>query len=413
MTLPEPEEGQVLEPAPGWFHLRGIGQVLRSRDEKHVWLAKAAAKQSKKLKGLLDYLQIHGAKVLDEAVVRVDGAAFVVCQFEGATHCLTVRGNLPKKPLNEFDQVNGFSGRCLWSSPTVEVTTSSLFGLRRRPFDLVGQASSADLKKRVTKIQCADEITGCEEEASARINHGLAGLMRGVRVPKRTVTQDIPRGHYYLYVLDGSRQKRIPIPLREYWCKSVDDHSEKFVDHDQKQLKKFLSHQKGLTTISRSTEMDRVAPWIKEQMLTNRVPSLLEIVGRLAKDPIWEKALQALGIPKTVNALNGYAFSIAYIKLALSGQLAVGLDNGSEGKIYENVAKVAKKHPSLSITGLAVLSLESFFAFSIGREHERPGMYHNDPGHHLVTPAGWTIGMSQLLRQLYPSPGSGVVTVTS
>ena len=406
MTLPAPGEGQVVKLATDWFHLRGIAQVQRSADPTARWFAKAAAKQHRKLQDLVSYLQVPGAGVLDEALLRVDGnslRAFVGCEVAGAVHFWTVLGNLPKEPLTAFDELNTVTGGCLWSSQGAQVTTAS-----GRGFDLVGQASSAMLNEEVREIRCADGLTGYEAEISERLNHGLAALVRGARGPRLTVTLDVPREHYLLYIHDAARRGLIPLRLRQYWGKSVLSHSSMMVEYNLGRLNEFFSNRSGAPrAITRSRELERVAPRILEQLLQDEVPPLGEIVDFGTKDPVWRLLFDSLGTPQTVQQVNGYAYSAALLRLALSGRrtsrLALEHDTGSEAKIYDNVARVAKKNPRLPINAIAVLSAESFIAVTEGSEDERPGTYHNDPGHRFLTPKGREIEMRELLRRLYPS----------
>ncbi|WP_285700533.1 hypothetical protein [Actinomadura sp. NBRC 104412] len=397
----------MVELATDWFHLRGIERVRRSNYENADWFAKAAAKMHGRLQRLVDYLQVPGAEVLDEALVRVDGKSlrvFVGCEVAGAVHFWTVLGNLPTQPLTAFDELNTVTGGCLWSSQGVQLTTAS--GGR---FDLVGQASSAKLEEEATQLRCATGLTGYEVEISERLDHGLAALVRGVRGPRLTVTLDIPREHYLLYILDAAQKGLIPLHLREYWGENVLRHSSMVVEHNRGRLKEFLSYRgRNLPVITQSNELQRVAPRILEQLLQNRVPHLGKIVDFSTKDPVWRLLFDSVGLPQTVQQANGLAYSAALLRRALSDRtttrFVLELDTGSEAKIYDNVARVAKKNPRLPINAIAVLSAETFIALSEGSEGERPGTYHNDPGHHLLTHTGFRIGTSQLLRRLYPSP---------
>ncbi|WP_346040719.1 hypothetical protein [Actinomadura chokoriensis] len=395
----------MLKLGTGWYHLRGIDQVRRTGNETAARFAKAAAKQCRKLEGLLDFLQVPAAQVLDEALVRVDRNSlrvFVGCKAARAVHFWTVIGNLPPRRLEEFDVLNTVSGGCLWSSQGVQVTTED-----DHPFDLVGRASSADLQTKVKEIRCADGLTGYEREITRRLDHSLAALVRGVRgsgLPEHKVTLDTPMGHYLLYIWDGAQKGLIPPRLREYWALSVLNHRSVVVEYSRELLNEFL---RGRSTITQSTELSSATAQILQWLFQKHVPSLEEIVNLLTRDPVWRLLFDSLGRPRTVQEVNRYAYSGAILRRALpdgknrSFVLEVGAD--SEGKIIDNVLRVAKKHPKRPFHAMAVLSAETFIAFTEGREGEPPGMYHNDPGNLLAFEDGRKITMEELLRRLYPS----------
>lgn len=407
--LPEPEVGKSLEVSAGWLQFRGLQSAPAAPYGKSV------RKASGKVGRLLDYLGVQGGRLLDECLVREAGRrAFGGVELQGQAQFWSHEGDLPKVSVNSFGEITFVTGCCLFSAPAVEVRTP---GSETGRFDMVGQASTANLAVPVESITCAPDFTAYEVESSRRLCWTIVQLMQGLPTtdgPRVRVVLDVPRTQYYLYALDGAqkfdrdgnRKGLISIEQCLAWFDEVDRRSERVVALCREYLAAMLGNRSVDVTVS--NELDRVADYFRTELGAGRVPTLLDLVAQQYNggDRIW-RLLQWRDLPDyDVRVFNGRAYSTALLRSSLSDQttsrFAIEVDNPSEGKIYEGVKGAAAIHRDLQIQCISVLPTEPFFAVTKGDEGGQSGMYQHDPGHDLVLPDGTTVTMEELLADLFP-----------
>jgi hypothetical protein len=321
-------------------------------------------------------------------------------------HMLMMGADSLPPSVGRFGAVNFVTGSCLFSDRAVR-----LLGDSGTSFSCL-RPGAAQIDGPVRQIESSPDLTLYELESACRLPWLTASLIAllppGMPV---SVTLDVPRVQYYLYLLHRFERGLVSADLMLRWFDLVDERNAQVSALMERELAEALSDDlPGRPVhVRRADGMAGLERVIRRSVRTRAALGLADMATRLsAHDAVWAAAIAAAHLASYRDLINlSYAVEQLRCGIAPGGvhpQLGIGIDNPGEWRSYRHaraVAAVASKEggswPETSLLGLYPLE-RAFTSEATGRSD----LYYHDPGHTFTDPGGREYRTEELLERLYP-----------
>jgi hypothetical protein len=331
-------------------------------------------------------------------------SVFVPVCIRGRAYHVHLRGvdALPRT-IDQLASVDIVTGCCLFSASTLRVT------------DLLGAAvgilrpETPAITVPVSEIASSSRLSFYELESACRLPRVTAEM--AAIVPRElpvSVTIDVPRVQYYLYLLDAFNRKLVTPALMLRWFELVDERSRVVEEILRQRLACELStlEHDRLVPVRRAANMDHLEPAVRDSVHSGSPLEVDRMCGLLAADdPAWRSVLRAVRPASYRDLIN-----LSYVIEQLRGgglehhdpepRLGIAVDNFVESRIFEAARAVAARIPERGRGSLlGVYPLERGFSSDATGKSD---VYDNDPGDLVSDHAGRQYDATELLAKLYP-----------
>jgi hypothetical protein len=300
----------------------------------------------------------------------------------------------------DFAAVNLVTGWCLFSYRALRV-----LGDGDASFACLS-SSAAPIPAPIRRIESSPRLTLYELESACRLPWLTADLVALLPhgIPA-TVTIDVPRVQYYLYLLDAFYRGLVSTELMLRWFKLVDERNRIATELLARQLNVAMSHARTRRHVSvrQAASMTCLEPLIRHS-IHSRVPlTAARMASTLsAHDPMWKLVLSAAS-PASHRELIHLSYVVEQLRGALvrdgEPRLSIAIDNPGEWRAYARARAMAARIGAPDCSLLSLYPLERAFT---SEATGRSDLYYNDPGHLFVDRTGRRYDTSQLLARLYP-----------
>jgi hypothetical protein len=320
-------------------------------------------------------------------------------------HVLMMGGDSLPKTVTSFGAVNFVTGWCLFSNRAARLRSD------RGSFScLTPNAPPVDAP--VGSIESSWELTLYELESALRLPWLTADMIAllPLEMPV-TVTIDVPRVQYYLYLFDAFQRGFVAPELMLFWFDLVDERNSRVCDLLERELAAALSDvlPSRSVRVRRADGMGHLEPWIRDAVETRTPPEVAAIAGLLSADD----ALWSLAIGKTSPASYRDLINLSYVVEQLRGgtncgserpPLGIAIDNPSERRACARARAIARevRGEGGNGRGMSLLGLHPLERAFTSEATGPSDLYYNDPGHAFVDPGGCRYGTAELLATLYP-----------
>jgi hypothetical protein len=334
-------------------------------------------------------------------------SVFAPVRFGARLYHVLMRGidELPAA-ADELAAVNFVIGSCLFSDRALRIicTDGALFDCLT--------TTAPPISAPVTRIESSPSLTLYEREGARRLPWLTAAMISALppAVPV-TVTLDVPRVQYHLYLLEGFHRGLVSEALMSSWVALVDERNRRVTELLGRELRTALSQvQRGRRVPIRFAASMRCLEAAIGDSVRAGAPLAL---GRMAEilradDPIWAAALRRSS-PTSYRDLVNLSYAVELVRggLARYGRrhrLSVAVDNPIEQPAYAHAQAIAAEITDatrrFSFSLLGLYPLERAFTTDITG---RTDLYAHDPGQRFVDQAGRPYGLADLIARLYPS----------
>ncbi|MFF4369275.1 hypothetical protein [Streptomyces sp. NPDC001594] len=304
------------------------------------------------------------------------------------------------------DHVNFKTGPCLFGARAVRV-----FDEAGGQLDVLSPRKNS-LSHRLTRVWADPELSLYEYEAVLRQTRAIADVASATPPDALlTVTIDIPRVQYYLYLLDAFRRQLASPGLLLEWFDLVDLRHDRLVDFFRDRLHAELKEvARDDVTVRASDGLDALASPIRADVARNAVPRLEALLDDLAAtgDAAWTLLLDTQP-PRDMAALGTASYLVEALRTAVVHEgngtdLGIHVEDYREWKILDRAERVldgirsAGYQTSPGIM-LGMYPLERIINSSPAR---RPAeLYYLDPGRRAVDERGREVDLFDAVGALY------------
>ena len=307
--------------------------------------------------------------------------------------------------IREFGTVTFVTGFCLFSSRVLEV-----IGVDGTAFDCLAPRA-ASINVPLSRIDASADLSIYELESAHRLPWLTTDMISLVpaEIPV-TVTIDVPRIQYYLYLLEAFYGGLVAPELMLRWFELVDERSRRVTSLLRHRLRATLP----LADTSRRIRLRRAANMaclevpVRHSVASGKrldVDQMAELLS--ADDPIWAMSLAAVG-PSGYRDLINLSYAVEQVRggVAHKGDaqpLSIAIDNPSErracteARAVVRAARATGRKGDGSIVGLYPLE-RAFTSEATGTSD----LYHYDPGDSFLDRAGQQYRIAELVSRLYP-----------
>jgi hypothetical protein len=320
-----------------------------------------------------------------------------------AYHVMMMGVNSLSAPLADSGAVNFVIGSCLFSDRAVRLASASGNSLSCvRP-------SAPAIDEPVRKLESSSALTLYELETASRLPWLTADMIAllPAEMPV-TVTSDVPRVQYYLYLLHAFRDGFVSMALMHRWFALVDERSRRVSALLERELAAALANRLPgrPVRVRRSEGMAVVEPALRRSLRHRSPLPVSEMAGMLsARDEVWKLAT-AMTRPASYGELINLSYVVEQLRsgIARPGEISrvgIAIDNPGERRICSRARTLARAAGSeLNISVLGLYPLERAFTSDATGPTD---LFYNDPGHAFVDQDERRYGTAELLATLYPN----------
>lgn len=297
--------------------------------------------------------------------------------------------------VTNYTAVNIVSGPCLFSSRALQASTDT-----SEPLTVLDP--NLPLKRSIRSLTAVPELSLYEQESLRRLASLINGLFEvipaGLPV---TITSDVPRVQYYLYLLEAYNQKLITSQLLLEWFDLVDQRHALVCRRLNKLLPKELS-----PVVRPAVGFEVLDGYIKNQIIARQEVQLPDLIKLLADShDIWRLMLENAN-PNSYRELISLSYVKEEIQSGLNSDgknvLGVAIENPTERMTHKQSRRLAsaitRRHPGLTWSSLALFPKEQLY--TIGDSD----LYLRDPGDTFMDPAtGVSNTINSLINEVYGS----------
>jgi hypothetical protein len=272
--------------------------------------------------------------------------------------------------------------------------------------------SSAPIDSPVRRIESSSRLTLYELESACRLPLLAADLV-ALLPPEMpvTVTIDVPRVQYYVYLLDAFHRGLVAPELMLRWFELVDERHGRVTALLESELGSALSAViPGRHVMVRPAEgMARLEHAIRRAVHSRTPLAVADMAAELsANDALW-----AMAIGHTTPAGYRDLVNLSYVVEQLRGgitrpgehpSLGVAIDNPSERRACAQARTIARRvnNDAQSGLGISLLGLHPLERVFTSEATGPSDPYYHDPGHLFVDSDGYHYCTEELLAILYP-----------
>ncbi|WP_320775093.1 hypothetical protein [Streptomyces sp. CRN 30] len=336
-------------------------------------------------------------------------AVFAGAEFGGSRHRVHIKGarNL-QGTARHADRVELVSGVCLFSHRNLRFVDEH--GDRTELL----RADAAPPAARLRSIVTEGELSFYEYETvvrQARVIGDVAAMLPS-SLPL-TVTLDVPRVQYYLYLLDAFQGGLVATELVQDYFRLVDGRYTQVLDLFRRHIRRALDAT-GRTdaTLRVAPGLDPLAECLWEAVTTGGVPDDEDLLGLMLAtgDPLW-KELRELDVPHGRHCL-GYTSYLAELLRATGlsdetgGALSINVDSFGEALLFDQARQLRQRldPPDDGLPSLGIYAAET--VQTLRPDGHAASLYLTDPGRYAVDEDGARVDLFGLVDGVYaPRPG--------
>ncbi|MFJ9419971.1 hypothetical protein ACIRPT_38330 [Streptomyces sp. NPDC101227] len=313
---------------------------------------------------------------------------------------------VPGGGTSSLNQINLLTGPCLFSGRAMRFIDASggepnLLSARRKP-----------LSHRLTHLWADQDLSLYEYESVLRQSRVVADVTSALPpTAPLTITIDIPRVQYYLYLLDAFSHGMASPDLALEWFHLVDvRHARMAAFFRDRLLAELAGVLRGDITLRESDPLGAVGACIREAVARNTLPRLEDLLDELAAtgDPVW-KLLLEVQPPRDLEALGTASYVVEELRAAAvhedSGpNLGILVENYPEWKILhqtdrllDRIKKIGRQTSPGNLLGMYPLER----LINVNPSGQPEHLYFLDPGRHALDERGNALNLFDIVDSLY------------
>lgn len=390
------------------------GQIARPAwDDTRV--CRPVARSVRRLRSLARFLGTDRLRVGEGAFCEVieppsaNVAVFAPWSFgRRQYHVMMSGGDSLPATVRDFAAVNVVTGSCLFSDRVVRLHGA---GDGDTSFSCV-TPSSAPIDAPVHRIESAWPLTLYEFESACRLPWLSADVI--ALLPPRlpvTVTIDVPRVQYYVYLLDAFQRGLIASKWMWRWFELVDERNARVSALLEREFAIALSEMLPgrFVGMRRAEGMAGLEPAIRRSVQTRSPLSVAALAAMLSTaDAVWSTAIGGK-TPSSYRELVNLSYAVEQLRGGIAEQhehprLGIAIDSPSERRAHSQARTIARDVSKDSASGLraSLLGLHPLERVFTSKATGPSDLYYNDPGRMFVDQAARYYGIAELLEAVYP-----------
>jgi hypothetical protein len=387
------------QPRPGVGH-----------DGVDVAVRRPVVRALRRLRAVEAFLRSPSMSVGDGVFSEVTGppaanvSVFAAARFARRVYHLFVKGaDDLRGSIGEFASINLVTGCCLFSDRTLRV-----FGVDDTEFDCLFDTGKL-VRGPVARIEQSPSLTLYELECACRLPGLTADLIGAIPAQTPiTVTLDMPRVQYYLYLLDAFNRGFLTRALMLRWLALVDRRSRLITDLFRRRLVEAIecTAPGRRVSIQLAASLTCLESAIHTSIATGTPLAVSEMTGILAThDRIWSTLL-AVRTPQRYRDVINLSYVVEQLRAGIvradgSRRLTIAVDDVSERRVC---AAARRAGAELQTTGsyrgtlVGLYPLPRIFTTTATGGSD---LYRSDPGHVFEDFAERRFSSAELLSRVY------------
>jgi hypothetical protein len=412
---PEPADGDHLVPGAGGFSYHALegddrrGPIPGSA-KPHGPVRRPLARCVRRLGTLSRFLGGDRLTIGDDALCEVterpsrNVSVFSAARFGPRTYHLHLKGvDVLPRSVEDFAAVNLVTGCCLFTERALQLTAAD-----GSPIGCLTPGAKP-IRTPVSGLVCSRSMTLYELESVLRLSWLAADVVASLPpwLPV-SVTLDVPRIQYYLYVLAAHYDGFLSQDLMLRWCELVRERANWVSDRLQSRLGGALAWLRVArpVTLQRATGLAPLEGLILESVRARRAVEPSRMAATLAEvDPVWREVLAAV-TPASYRHLVHLSYAVEQLRAGMPSprgrRLCIAVDNRSERRTnWQARAVSAALAPAPRESFADVLGLYPLERVLTTQPTGRPDLYDHDPGREFVDDRAQPFGIEELLERAY------------
>jgi hypothetical protein len=334
-------------------------------------------------------------------------AVFAGAEFCGSRHRLHIKG--ARKLTGSADdagRVELVSGVCLFSHRNLRFIDE-----QGHCTELL-RADAAPPAARLRSIVMDDELSLYEYETVMRQSRMIGDV--AALLPSSlalTVTVDVPRVQYYLYLLDAFQNGLVAAELTQHYFRLVDDRYSRVLDLFCRHIRRALAAAgRPDVTVRVAPGLDPLAECLWEAVTTGHIPRDDDLLALMIAtgDPMW-KELRELDVPHSRQCLGYTSYLVELLRAAglsddSKGALPINVDSFGEALLFDEARQLRERlgAPEDGLHPLGIYAAET--VQTLRPDGHAASLYLTDPGRYAVDEDGTCVDLFRLIDALYAQP---------
>ncbi|MFK4070155.1 hypothetical protein [Streptomyces sp. NPDC029674] len=338
---------------------------------------------------------------------RAHKAVFAGAEFRGSRHRLHIKGARKLTgTADDADRAELVSGVCLFSHRNLRFIDEH--GDCAELLRADAAPSAAPLRSIVTE----GELSLYEYETvvrQARMIGDVAAMLPSSLA--LTVTVDVPRVQYYLYLLDAFQRGLVAAELAQHYFRLVDGRYTRVHDLFRRHIRRALDAAgRPDAAVRTAPGLDPLAECLWEAVTTGDIPCDDDLLAQMIAggDPMW-KELRELDVPHGRQCLGYTSYLVELLRAAgLSddgkGTLSINVDSFGEALLFDQARQLRERlgAPDDDLPSLGIYAAET--VQTLRPDGHAASLYLTDPGRYAVDEDGASVDLFHLVDALYAHP---------
>ncbi|MFC8919589.1 hypothetical protein ACFT5C_27940 [Streptomyces sp. NPDC057116] len=342
------------------------------------------------------------ALVLESRRDQANKAVFAGARFPRSRHRLFVKGTKGMAgSVTDADHIEIITGVCLFSTRLHAIDEHGGNIPLLRP-------GAERLTDRLRRITVDSKLSLYEYETVMRLSRVIADLVGALppAVPL-TITIDVPRVQYYLYILDAFEDGLASADVARHWFHLVDDCHSRLQRLFEHRLRSALAVTDRDVTIRTASGLAPLAGCLHEAVTTGNLPQAGDLFSRMVSTDasVW-RLLQPLHPPADYEHLIFISHAVEYLRAAgvpggEGGGLCMAVDDYTERQILDHSQRLGQRlgQPEELLPSLGIYSAEALQALTPAGEPDP--LYLAGVGRYAVEHTGRPVDLFHLVDRLY------------
>lgn len=340
---------------------------------------------------------------------RAHKAVFAGAELCGSRHRLHIKGARKLTgSADDADRAELVSGVCLFSHRNLRFIDE-----HGRGTELL-RADAAPSAARLRSIVTEGELSLYEYETvlrQSRVIGDVAALLPSSLA--LTVTVDVPRVQYYLYLLDVFQSGLVAAELAQRYFRLVDSRYTRVLDLFCRHIRRALDAAgRPDVPVRTAPGLDPLAECLWDAVTTGDIPRDDDLLAMMivGGDPMW-KELRELDVPRDRHCLGYTSYLVELLRAAgLSddgeGALSINVDSFGEALLFDQARQLRQRlgAPEDDPPSLGIYAAET--VQTLRPDGHAASLYLTDPGRYAVDEDGTRVDLFRLIDALYAQPAA-------